>query len=65
MESLREVERAEAVAMAELIPEVLLVLETSAKENTNVEECFTELAAELKVSGNNIILHGDCLSIDS
>jgi len=48
MESLREVERAEAVAMAELIPEVLLVLETSAKENTNVEECFTELAAELK-----------------
>ena len=49
MESLREVERAEAVAMAEVIPEILLVLETSAKENTNVEQCFVELATELKV----------------
>jgi len=48
MESLREVERAEAVAMAEVIPEILLVLETSAKENTNVEQCFVELATELK-----------------
>lgn len=49
MESVREVEQAEALAFAELVPEIILVLETSAKDNKNVEEAFVELAAELKV----------------
>jgi Ras-related protein Rab-43 len=50
MESLREVEQVEALAMAELIPEIILVLESSAKDNTNVEQSFVELAKELKVN---------------
>lgn len=50
MESLREVEQVEASAMAELVPEIVLFLESSAKDNTNVEQCFVELATELKVS---------------
>lgn len=49
MESLREVEQCEASALAELVPEIILVLESSAKDNTNVEQCFVELATELKV----------------
>jgi len=48
-ESLREVEQTEALAMAELVPEIVLVMETSAKDNTNVEQSFVELATELKV----------------
>ncbi|KAK4002381.1 ras-related protein Rab-43 isoform X1 [Daphnia magna] len=48
MDSLREVEQVEALALAELIPEIVLVLETSAKDNTNVELAFVELATELK-----------------
>lgn len=50
MESLREVEFSEAEAMCEFVPEILFVMETSAKENTNVEEAFMCLANELKVS---------------
>uniref|UniRef100_A0A6B2EF17 Ras-related protein Rab-43 n=1 Tax=Phlebotomus kandelakii TaxID=1109342 RepID=A0A6B2EF17_9DIPT len=48
MESLREVEFSEAEAMCEFVPEILFVMETSAKENTNVEEAFMCLANELK-----------------
>ena len=46
---MREVEQVEALAMAELIPEIILVLESSAKDNTNVDQSFIELATELKV----------------
>jgi len=49
MNSMREVEQVEALAMAELIPEIILVLESSAKDNTNVDQSFIELATELKV----------------
>ena len=50
LESLREVEFAEAEAMCEYIPEILFVLEASAKENTNIDDAFMCLATELKVS---------------
>ena len=39
----------EAEAMCEYIPEILFVMETSAKANTNVEDAFHCLATELKV----------------
>ncbi|XP_075215187.1 RAS oncogene family member Rab19 [Lycorma delicatula] len=48
LEPLREVEFAEAEAMCEYIPEILYVMETSAKENTNIENAFMCLATELK-----------------
>lgn len=50
MESLREVEFVEAEAMCEYLPEVLYVMETSAKDNSGIEEAFMCLATELKVS---------------
>jgi Ras-related protein Rab-43 len=43
------VEFAEAEAMCEYIPEILFVLEASAKENTNIDDAFMCLATELKV----------------
>lgn len=49
-ENLREVEFEEAEAMCQYMPEVLFVLEASAKSNTNIEEAFLYLATELKVS---------------
>lgn len=49
MENLREVEFEEAEAMCQYMPEVLFVLEASAKENSNIEEAFLYLATELKV----------------
>lgn len=49
LESLREVEFEEAEAMCQYMPEVLFVLEASAKENSNIEEAFLCLATELKV----------------
>ena len=49
LEDLREVEKAEADAVCEYLPEVLTVVETSAKENTNIDSIFFSLASELKV----------------
>jgi len=43
------VELSEADAMCEYFPELLSVLETSAKENKNIEEAFVTIASELKV----------------
>ncbi|KAJ1521290.1 hypothetical protein ONE63_002968 [Megalurothrips usitatus] len=47
-ESSREVTFVEASALSEYLPEIMLVLETSAKENTNIEDAFMFLATELK-----------------
>ncbi|XP_045470526.1 ras-related protein Rab-43 [Harmonia axyridis] len=55
-ENLREVEFEEAEAMCQYMPEVLFVLEASAKSNTNVEEAFLYLATELKRRHDNGIL---------
>jgi len=44
----REVEFEEAEQMCQYIPEILFVMETSAKENMNVEDAFKCLATELK-----------------
>lgn len=48
LDTLREVEFEEAEAMCQYMPEVLFVLEASAKENSNIEEAFLCLATELK-----------------
>lgn len=50
LEDNRQVELSEADAMCEYFPELLSVLETSAKENKNIEEAFVTIASELKVS---------------
>lgn len=55
LEEEREVDFSEAEAMCECIPEILFVMETSAKDNTNIENIFVSLAAELKV-GVSIML---------
>lgn len=44
-----QVNLSEAQALQEYIPEILFVMETSAKENTNIEDAFHTLARELKV----------------
>ncbi|XP_039966447.1 ras-related protein Rab-43 [Bactrocera neohumeralis] len=44
----REVDFEEAKQMCQYIPEILFVMETSAKQNTNVEDAFVCLATELK-----------------
>lgn len=49
LETMREVEFAEAEALCENTSEVIFVLEASAKSNTNIEEAFVFLATELKV----------------
>jgi Ras-related protein Rab-43 len=51
------VELSEAQALREFIPEILFVMETSAKENTNIEDAFHTLARELKVS----LVHINCV----
>ncbi|KAL1114774.1 hypothetical protein AAG570_007598 [Ranatra chinensis] len=48
LESLREVEFSEVQAMCEYVPEILYVMEASAKDNTNIEDAFMGLATELK-----------------
>ncbi|XP_025192502.1 ras-related protein Rab-43 [Melanaphis sacchari] len=48
LEENRQVELSEADAMCEYFPELLSVLETSAKENKNIEEAFVTIASELK-----------------
>lgn len=55
LEDLREVEKAEAEALCEYLPEVVHVVETSAKDNTNIDSIFFYLASELKV--NLYLLH--------
>jgi Ras-related protein Rab-43 len=50
LEENRQVELSEADAMCEYFPELLSVLETSAKENKNIEEAFITIASELKVN---------------
>lgn len=47
---MREVEFTEAETVCQYIPEVLFVLEASAKDNSNIEDAFMCLATELKVS---------------
>lgn len=46
----REVSEEEAEQVCGLIPEILFQIETSAKENTNVENAFARIAEELMVS---------------
>ncbi|EDW30034.1 GL22545 [Drosophila persimilis] len=48
LETEREVDFEEARQMCQYIPEILFVMETSAKENMNVEDAFRCLATELK-----------------
>lgn len=50
LEDLREVKREEAEALCEYLPEVLHIVETSAKDNTNIDTIFFYLASELKVN---------------
>lgn len=50
LEDLREVKKAEAEALCQYLPEVLHVVETSAKDNTNIDSIFFCLASELKVN---------------
>ncbi|CAH1364790.1 ras-related protein Rab-43 [Tenebrio molitor] len=59
MESLREVEFEEAEAMCQYMPEVLFVLEASAKDNSNIEDAFLCLATELKRRHDNGMLEND------
>ncbi|XP_065206666.1 ras-related protein Rab-43 [Planococcus citri] len=48
LESEREVQLSEAEEMRDYVPEIMYVLETSAKENKNIDDIFICLAAELK-----------------
>ena len=47
----------EAEAMCELVPEIMTVMEVSAKDNTNVEDTFSHLASELKVGEKEANAH--------
>ncbi|KMQ93701.1 ras-related protein rab-43 [Lasius niger] len=53
LEDQRKVEKVEAEALREYLPEVLHVTETSAKDNTNIDSIFFYLASELKRRHDN------------
>jgi len=57
LEDLREVKKIEAEALCQYLPEVLHVVETSAKDNTNIDSIFFYLASELKVNPFFYIAH--------
>ena len=42
--------------MCEILPEIMTVMEVSAKDNTNVDTTFAQLATELKVRNLCLIL---------
>lgn len=44
----RQVEDSEVNSMKDIIPEIMFCIETSAKENTNIEKLFYNIAKELK-----------------
>lgn len=56
LESLREVELKEAEALCSYLPEVLHVVETSAKDNVNIDTIFFCIASELKVNHSMVYL---------
>ncbi|XP_056633505.1 ras-related protein Rab-43 [Diorhabda sublineata] len=59
LETLREVEFEEAEGICQYMPDVLFVLEASAKSNSNIEEAFMYLATELKRRHDNGMLMQD------
>ncbi|KAK7023613.1 Rab subfamily of small GTPases, partial [Halocaridina rubra] len=61
LETLREVEFEEAEALCEVVPEIMTVMEVSAKDNTNVEDTFAHLASELKNRHDSLrdLIHPD------
>lgn len=48
----REVELVEAESMCEYVPEIMFQIETSAKDNLNIENTFIKIGAELMVMFN-------------
>ncbi|XP_035786831.1 ras-related protein Rab-43-like [Anopheles albimanus] len=59
LDSIREVEFSEAQAMCQYIPEVMFVMETSAKDNRFVEDAFMTLATELKRRHDGVTANED------
>lgn len=57
-----KVELSEAQALCEIIPEIHFVMETSAKDNTNIETLFYSVANELKVNEFHLIYKKNILS---